>query len=666
MGHFEPILEPNFERPDNIGASRPWLVSLVVHLCLLIVLSLLTTSVSKPVVRLLIQSAMQDAIEIPEKPPAAFQVQLLPSQKVGASSLEDDEAARSMAPQLGDPTDVPSLDVPQFESPQYQFIPPLEPIQGLELDTNQAIKGSAGFGVTGAEGAVDHITKEILTSLEERHTLVVWFFDQSASLIRQRETIRNRFDRIYKELGVIKESGSSRFRKRNDEEPLLTSIVAFGKDVSFPTKKPTADYGEIRKAVENIEKDDSGDEYVFTAIQEAIIRHKKYRRRSVTGDPDRNVMFVVFTDEAGDDQDLLDATTRQCTNLAIPVYVVGIPAPFGQKETIVKWVDPDKNFDQTPRRGRVTQGPESLYPECIRLGFANYRQNASLDSGFGPFALTRLARETGGHYFPVHPNRDSSKPLRWKDVADYSSHLSVFFDPNVMRHYRPDYVSAADYQRRIGESKTRSALVEAATQSEIMPMSQPRTRFVKRDEAALSNELSEAQKQAASLEPELNRLLAILKDGERDRSNEAVPRWQAGYDLAMGRVLAVKARTEGYNLMLAEAKRGKKFSNEENNTWVLDPSKEVTAGSQVANAANKAEEYLNRVVTEHEGTPWAYLAMAELKQPLGWQWRETHTDLNPPRQNANPANNNNNIPQAQDEQRRMLERRPERRPVPKL
>jgi len=233
-----------------------------------------------------------------------------------------------------------------------------------------------------------------------------------------------------------------------------------------------------------------------------------------------------------------------------------------------------------------------------------------------------------------------------------------------MRHYRPDYVSAADYERRVRSSKARLALVEAARQSSIVPMDRPRTRFVKRDEAALATALTEAQKQAASLEPTVNQLLNILKEGERDRDAEAVPRWQAGYDLAMGRVLAVKARTEGYNLMLAEAKRGKKFVNGKNNTWTLSPAKEVTVGSQVSNAAQKAEEYLTRVVTDHDGTPWAYLAKAELKEPFGWKWIESRTNLNP-RPNR-VAGNNQNPPTPEDERRRMLERRPKRRPVPKL
>ena len=59
----------------------------------------------------------------------------------------------------------------------------LEPATGLHYAENLAVKGAAGEGTTGAVGAIDRITHEILLSLEERKTLVVWLFDQTASLI---------------------------------------------------------------------------------------------------------------------------------------------------------------------------------------------------------------------------------------------------------------------------------------------------------------------------------------------------------------------------------------------------------------------------------------------------------------------------------------------------
>jgi hypothetical protein len=209
----------------------------------------------------------------------------------------------------------------------------------------------------------------------------------------------------------------------------------------------------------------------------------------------------------------------------------------------------------------------------------------------------------------------------------------------------------------------RSSLVRAAEVSGVGQLETPNRRFVKSDEAAFANALTEAQKAAAVLEPRLNALYELVRQGEAERPTEIEPRWQAGYDLAMGRVMAAKVRAEGYNSMLAAAKRGLKFSNERNNTWVLEHASEISTGSQLAKAAQQAKTYLERVVKEHPKTPWAMLAQLELRTPLGWTWKEDFTDI-APRVAARPGNNNN-VPRPQPKPT-MLPKPPPKRSPPKL
>src|SRR5205085_9005985 len=169
---------------------------------------------------------------------------------------------------------------------------------------------------------------------------------------------------------------------------------------------------------------------------------------------------------------------------------------------------------------------------------------------------------------------------------------------------------------RVTQNKARSALIQAAASSmQVNAIQQAERRFVKRDEAEFSRALSVAQQEAATLEPKINALYSILQQGEADRDKETIPRWQAGYDLAMGRTLAVKVRTETYNAMLAAAKRGLKPANPKNNTFELKPADEISVGSQYIKLADRAKMYLNRVMKEHEGTPWAMLAKRELDDP---------------------------------------------------
>lgn len=648
------------------GDSSAFAISFAVHMGLLIVLGLLPvwTQPEPPFIVVSSVAAPEDVEQL--RVPEEFYFSDLPSVEVGANSVSGEAMALSEAPLVSEVSVVPKHeDVTDTENPQIEINNVVAVASGLHLNMNVAVKGAAGEGTTGAVGAIDRLTHEILLSLEERKTLVIWMFDQTASLIPQRQAIHDRFDKIYEELGIIEASGASAFA-RHEDKPLLSSVVAFGSSLTLMTKKPTDSLDELKQAVKSIPDDNSGDEHVFSAIREIAKTYAEYRHVTESHtDPDRNVMIVVFTDEAGSDERMLDEAVKMCRRWTMPVYVVGVPAPFGRRETMMKWVDPDPKYDQSAQWGVVDQGPESLMLERIKLGFSGMKEeDVAIDSGFGPYALTRLCVETGGIYFAVHPNRDVRRRVTRGEVQAFSSHLAYFFDPETMRPYRPDYVSAREYVDLVKRNTARAALVEAASRSAIEQMAEPRLRYVKRDEGEFAAELTEAQQAAAALEPKINALFEILRKGEADREKEETLRWRAGYDLAMGRVLAVKVRTEGYNQILAAAKRGLKFKDPKNNTWVLTPSDDITVGSQMVKLAERAKMYLNRVVQEHPGTPWALLAERELKDPLGWNWKEEFTDLNPPRNTV--AAVNNNVPAAANDRKAMLNRPPPKRPPPKL
>ena len=275
--------------------------------------------------------------------------------------------------------------------------------------------------------------------------------------------------------------------------------------------------------------------------------------------PRRNVMIVVFTDEAGDDVEALDATVDVCRKYEMPVYVIGVPAPFGRETAYVKYVDPDPKFDQSPQRAPVHQGPESLMPERIMLLFGGRPEDEEqMDSGFGPFGLCRLAYETGGLYFTVHPNRETGKTIEPWETAAMSSHISTFFDERVMRNYRPEYVPA--------QAVLRAAQVEQGV------------RGVGRGVAAFGHDAD--GKRAAAVPADRRRPVcprpvqcpARLRPSSSRRSTSLVghsaarrTRSRQSHDAALaGRLttwpwagrLAVKVRTEGYNAMLADRQAG--------------------------------------------------------------------------------------------------------------
>jgi hypothetical protein len=163
-------------------------------------------------------------------------------------------------------------------------------------------------------------------------------------------------------------------------------------------------------------------------------------------------------------------------------------------------------------------------------------------------------------------------------------------------------------------------------------------------------------------------MCSILGEGEKFRGKETSPRWLASFELSYGTAMAAKIRAESYNAMLAKAKRGMSFTKPENNTWNLRPSDKVTVDSKLEKEAKLAKELLQSVVEKHTGTPWGILAGRELDNPIGWEWVESMTDLNPPARNN--ANRNppppNTPPMPEDEKAKMLKTPPPKRAIKKV
>ena len=207
-----------------------------------------------------------------------------------------------------------------------------------------------------------------------------------------------------------------------------------------------------------------------------------------------------------------------------------------------------------------------------------------------------------------------------------------------MRNYSPDYRPIPTLENDLRHNKAKSSLVQACAalvsetqRRKVLSISMPRLDFKADNDTVLRQELTEAQKPIADLDLSLDSLLRLLEQGEKDRVKIKEARWKASYDLAMGRTLALRVRAFGYNTMLAEMKANpKKFETAGNNQWRLVPANEITSGATTKKMASKAKEYLSHVIDDHPRTPWELLAKRELGVPLGWEWKESHYDANPP------------------------------------
>ena len=481
-------------------------------------------------------------------------------------------------------------------------------------------------------GVLDRLTPELVSLAEKKPLNVIWLFDASISLSKQRDQIKGRISKI---LDEIEETNSGR--------PITHIICSFGKSLISISKQPQTLDKDIIADIESIKLDDSGIENIFGSIVKVCDLYKDYRNT-----------IIVFTDEVGDDISELEKAINSTQRKSTPVYVVGPPAPFGLSSIEFKYVDPDPKYDQKERWVQISQGPETLFKMTLDLHTLPIDE-AGLDSGYGPYGLTRLCYSSGGIYFAVHPNR-SSNIITKKQVQPLSSNISRFFDPLVMTKYRPDYRNYLAQHYEIEKDKTKMALIKAC-QIPLKIVSDQKTNFTAFNEGDFADQLKDAQVFSANIEPKIDQIYNILKSVE-SLSSKLDTRWVASYNLAMGRILATKCRIELYNHMLAEAKSGLKKQDKKSNSWILERTEDFTTkNSQLNKYHDTSVEYLQSVVTNYPGTPWAAIAQEELETPMGYKWVEKYVE--PPKAGMGNGGNNNNIPK--DDKAKKLEIKPQRK-----
>ena len=462
---------------------------------------------------------------------------------------------------------------------------------------------SPGFSV---DEAAQKLSNLIQDSVNYGPTLVVWLLDQSPSAQGMVSQLGQRMSESYGKLTA-----------GQNADRLLTAVVQFGQEAKFAVDPPSSDLALIQPALTSLEVDSSGRENLFAAVKAALEKYVPFRSQQR-----KEVIFIVVTDEAGDDAQLVDSVLEEPKRLAIPFYIVGVPAPFGRDAGLAQTVEAPAGTPENRNNPLVRQGPESRYREQIQLGFWGGATDLDLlDSGFGPYALERLCHATEGRFLAIRPASSGygfggGYAQQWPSPGVYQ------FDPQVMRKYTPTYQADAEWQTLVRSNGAIRALHQAAQLEPLMITAYPQLEFEKKGEAQMAVDLARAQQVAAKLEPPLRAFQETLAEGEKDRDKLTEPRLQAGYDLAMGRASAAFARISGYNSMLAALKSGKQFEKETSTVWMLVPAETIETTSALKRMVEDSKKYLQRVIDEHPQTPWALMAERELQQPIGWKWSE--------------------------------------------
>jgi len=569
--------------------------------------------------------------EPPPPPPELNYVLAAPSEESRPTLLS--ALALSTAPDVANDAEIVSVMRPTEPIAEVRVVEPLDNLQGFELDERIMRAGTVGEEVVHVEGAVDRLTYEIMVRLEEGRVLVVWLMDASLSLRAERAEVAQRLEKVYREL---EELGGTR------GDDLHSAVVSFGQQYQ-QLVRPTGDHASVVQAIRSVADDESGIENVFSAVTACVeaFKHQRVTER-------RQLMFIIWTDESGDDYARLEEAVDACRRGSIPVFVVGPSAMFSKELGTMPYDHVDGKTYWLP----VCRGPDSIRQELIEVPYwFEGPQYDSLHSGLGPFALTRLAAATGGAYFIKDHARDR-----------------VPFSLQTMRRYQPEYDSIPDYIHKVQKSPLRRAVLQAVELTRQRKLrGTPRLEFAPTGET-YARELQEAQQTAAYNLFTLQQALEAFgpKGLEAHREREPSPRWRAWYDLTYGRLLAMNVRCNEYNWACAEMKgRGADFVDKKSNRWKFVPDPTVHCGSQYVKQANEAIRLLTRCVQENPGTPWALLAQRELEHPLGFVVQEAYVAPPPPPKqrpgnNAPPPRPNNEV---RTEQPRMLPKPP---PLPKL
>ncbi len=474
--------------------------------------------------------------------------------------------------------------------------------------------GLPRIAVDGYRQALDHITQELLRLLSKDKVLVVWCFDESESMKDDQEEIAARIDRVYAELGMTADAKG---------DALTTGVTSFGDAFHVHTAKPTVELDEIREAIAAIPVCESGEEMMCNAVVQSINTFRSHARHD-----NRQVALILVSDESGNRAEsdrLLEPTIHHARSGRCKVYVLGREAAFGQPLAHVRWVHP-----QTRRRHwlPVDRGPESASVEQLQTDGFGQREDAH-PSGFGPYAQSRLAWETGGKFFML-PSPESD--LAWNGTEPYST--------KTLDAYRPDLRAREDVLREIGQRPLRRLITQVVndldpSRDSSADLMRIREEF-SADAGQMKHQIESARNKAIRYYSGLERAITLLDSEKAIALRDADPsqRWKANYDLLRAQVLAYAARVYLYGAALEDAVKQvdqvpTTRGEEHLQRWRLSHNKAMAIDERAADLLSRAHECYQAVVANHPGTPWASRADWEMKRLF--QYPEAEATASGPR-----------------------------------
>ncbi|MEZ6121883.1 MAG: vWA domain-containing protein [Planctomycetaceae bacterium] len=618
-------------------------------------------------------------------PQGSVTQQSIPTVPLSAASVTDTvRPVRTVVPRLPSAEDLSDEEL-MVEVPKIMAAMPMHQHRGVTRVAEAA----------GTAQIVGQLSGDLASIARDGDAVVVWLMDQSVSMQRDRAAMAAQ---LLQRLQTIQEDKTSR---------MMHYVVAFGDSVRVVQNSTTKAHATAN-AIASMSVDPSGVENTFQAVEWCL--------DNLFGNPlwlkggEKQKLLVIWTDESGDDCLRLENTIQRCLRANVRVDIIGPSAVLGAQTGYSAYQHPpDGKVYYLP----VHRGPDSSFPQKLSLGYwhrdvpvshdesvqgpwqgdAQGFGGSNLDallSGFSPYALTRLARQTGGRY-TIYDRPGDRSPFRVENLDGY----------------QPDYRSLQEIMADLQSQPLRQVVLAASEVTWKSPFtreSEPPLQAITMHRWMTSNEfrdhlrarlpfvLARANKTAAVVEQAINfyvmadRMPAYtpqMQDpsdafgsranslnsrmGRRDTKDEdpaesqsgnsterpAEPeapeglteinetrleqlyreepskRWRAWCDLNLGRLLAVSVRLRESILVLSSLEHPNGLDSRTNR--ISFSVSDVPTGDPVSiQRAELAVRLLQRCIADHPETPWAVMAERELRYGFGTRMQQQSVPRPPP------------------------------------
>jgi hypothetical protein len=269
----------------------------------------------------------------------------------------------------------------------------------------------------------------------------------------------------------------------------------------------------------------------------------------------------------------------------------------------------------------IRRGPESADFECLQWDGLHDRWDEQ-PSGFAPYELGRLAKDTGGIYFLL-PSEEEMR-IRQREKA---------YALATLKEYLPDNDGRAAYVEKRNRSELRRTMYEIIMHTRPVSGENRGFAFQRHFPIFPDQMIPQAQKAGVEAQQRLTELVAIekkLMSLRKLRDLEPDKRWQAHYDLMLAQIVTYQVKAYEYMAcmkdMIQTKPRPKQMPTPDLVVeWVIEHSKERKAPKEETEKKYiEAEKLLKEVIERHPKTPWADLAQDELNRGFGTQRHEWH------------------------------------------